>query len=315
MAQALFHAWEFLLLELSTCLPANETVVRQMLQVAQQCLNANQSATGPESIFVKLVAARADLALVLVQRLVKSSIAVKDINQLLVTLVATIRGVEEPLAKESAAYYRTLLKCLFVTLRAYQLTDQKAASDSSAELESSAADVTQTILNILDHVVCKGFRALVSLIHDNDAEVVPEDLALLTAILQASLGLPTIEQSQTQVMNIVASHDAVHAATALFSWADKLAHQGDPVYGELSILFLLELSTLPLIAERLVTASSAACCLRTLPSTCSRPKSLPTPTPQWRSAAMRSGQRVCCRSCSICSPPWALPSHQRSLMF
>ncbi|KAL3953661.1 hypothetical protein ACCO45_011617 [Purpureocillium lilacinum] len=248
---ALFHAWEFLLLELSTCLPANETVVRQMLQVAQQCLNANQSATGPESIFVKLVAARADLALVLVQRLVKSSIAVKDINQLLVTLVATIRGVEEPLAKESAAYYRTLLKCLFVTLRAYQLTDQKAASDSSAELESSAADVTQTILNILDHVVCKGFRALVSLIHDNDAEVVPEDLALLTAILQASLGLPTIEQSQTQVMNIVASHDAVHAATALFSWADKLAHQGDPVYGELSILFLLELSTLPLIAEQL----------------------------------------------------------------
>ena len=40
-------------------------------------------------------------------------------------------------------------------------------------------------------------------------------------------------------------------ATALFSWADKLAIDGDPVYGELSVLFLLELSTIPEVAEQL----------------------------------------------------------------
>ena len=223
-------------------------VGRFMIQVAQQCLNANQSVAGPESIFVKLVGARADLALVLVQRLVKSSTAIKDINRLLNTLVATVDGVEEPFSPESIAYYRTLLKSLFVVLRAYQLGSHKSASDS---LGGSTVSVMQTALNVLDRVVGRGFRALVSLVHDNDPDVLPEDLALLTAIMQAILALPTMDQSQTQIMNIMASHDAVNAATSLFSWADKLAIQGDPLYGELSVLFLLELSTLPLVAEQL----------------------------------------------------------------
>ncbi|PHH87061.1 hypothetical protein CDD83_9355 [Cordyceps sp. RAO-2017] len=248
---ALFHAWEFLLVELSTCLPANETVGRQMLQVAQQCLNANQGLPGPESIFLKLVDARANLALILVQRLVRSPISVRDVNQLLATLVATMHGAEEPFTKQSIAYYRTLLKTLFVTLRAYQVADGQPASDPSVDAEGPGVNVAQTILNVLDHVVGKGFRSLVSLIHDKDTDVVPEDLALLTAILQACLSLPTIDQSQPQILNIMASHDVVNAATSLFSWADQLSVHGDPVYGELSMLFLLELSSLPLLAEQL----------------------------------------------------------------
>ncbi|KAM5359092.1 hypothetical protein ACJZ2D_014735 [Fusarium nematophilum] len=247
---ALFHAWEFLLVELSTCLPQNDTVSKQMLQVAQQCLNANQGIPGPESIFLKLVESRANLALVLIQRLVRSSIPVKDINQLLSTLVGTTNGVEEPFGPDSISYYRTLLKALFVTLRAYHSSGGKAA-ESQDGIEVTPVAVTQTVLNILDRVVGRGFRALVSLIHDNQATISPEDLALLTAILQACLSLPNMDQSQTQVLNIMAEHQALHAATSLYSWADRLADQGDPIYGELSMLFLLELSTLPLIAEQM----------------------------------------------------------------
>lgn len=224
------------------------------MQVTQQCLNANQGVPGPESIFLKIVDARANLALVLVQRLVKSSLAVKDINHLLGTLVGTINGVEEPFASDSIKYYRTLLKSLFVTLRAYQISETKltkSVAGSQVDLGGSSVTVTQTILNVLDHVVGRGFRSLVSLVHDKDADIFPEDLALLTAIMQACLSLPNIDQSQSQILNIMASHDATHAATSLFSWADQLADQGDPVYGELSILFLLELSTLPLLAEQL----------------------------------------------------------------
>lgn len=239
------------MVELSTSLPDNETVAKQMLQVAQQCLNANQGVPGSESIFVKLIDARASLALVLVQRLAKLSVAVQDINQLLGTLVGTIHGVQEPFGKESIAYYRTLLKSLFVTLRSYHHSANKGVSNSAVDLGGSTVTVTQTVLNLLDHVVGKGFRMLVSLVHDNDSEISPEDLALLTAILQACLSLPNMDQSQTQILNIMAAHDVVNAATSLFSWADRLAHQGDPVYGELSVLFLLELSTLPLVAEQL----------------------------------------------------------------
>ncbi|QUC22296.1 uncharacterized protein UV8b_06537 [Ustilaginoidea virens] len=249
---ALFHAWEFLLLELSTSLPGHETVAKQMLQVAQQCLNANQGAPGPESIFVKLVDSRASLALVLVQRLAKlSTVAVQDINQLLGTLVGTIHSVEEPFGKDSISYYRTLLKALFVTLRAYHSCGNKGVGDSAVDLGGSTVTVTQTVLNLLDHVVGRGFRSLVSLIHDSDSDISPDDLALLTAILQACLSLPNLDQSPTQILNIMAAHDVVNAATSLFSWADKLSQQGDPVYGELSLLFLLELSTLPLVAEQL----------------------------------------------------------------
>lgn len=240
-----------LLVELSTCLPTDETVARQMLQVVQQCLNANQAPSGPESIFLKLVDARAKLALILVQRLVKSPIAVKDVDQLLTTLVATIHGAEEPFTKQLIAYNRTLLKAFFVTLRAYQLVEGKAAADASAEHEGPSVNVAQTILNALDQVVGRGFRNLVGFIHDGDTDVLPEDLALLTAIMQACLSLPTIDQSQAQILNIMASHDVINAATSLFSWADQLSIQGDPVYGELSILFLLELSSLPLLAEQL----------------------------------------------------------------
>lgn len=222
-----------------------------MLQVAQQCLNANQETCGPETIFLKLVEFRANLALVLIQRLVKSTIPVKDVNQLLSTLLGTMNGVEEPFGPNSISYYRTLLKALFVTLRAYHISGNKAATDSSDGPEATTVQVTQAVLNILDRVVGRGFRALVSLVHDNEVAVSPEDLALLTAILQACLSLPGMEQSQTQILNIMAEHQAIHAATSLYSWADRLADQGDPIYGELSILFLLELSTLPLVAEQL----------------------------------------------------------------
>ncbi len=92
---------------------------------------------------------------------------------------------------------------------------------------------------------------MVSLVHDSHTLVSPSDFALINAILQACLCVPGMDQNQTQILNIMATHDAVQAAVSLYSWADKLADQGDPIYGELSLLFLLELSTLPLVAEQL----------------------------------------------------------------
>jgi nuclear pore complex protein Nup188 len=49
----------------------------------------------------------------------------------------------------------------------------------------------------------------------------------------------------------MASFDVLQMAASLFSWADKLADKGDPIYGELALLFLLELSALPTVAEQL----------------------------------------------------------------
>jgi nuclear pore complex protein Nup188 len=52
-------------------------------------------------------------------------------------------------------------------------------------------------------------------------------------------------------MEALERHGTARVATTLFSWSDRLAIDGDPVYGELSMLFLLELSCIPAMAEQL----------------------------------------------------------------
>jgi nuclear pore complex protein Nup188 len=241
------------LLELSSCLPKNENLSKQMLQVAQQCLTANLSGQGPENIFVRITEARANFALTLVQRLASSPPSANDINQLLGTLFGVVNSIEEPFAPDSTSYYRTLLKILYVILRAYTESEKKLASGGKSGQGDAAITLAQTVLSLLDRVVAKGFRQLVSLVHDPEASVSPDDLNLLTAILQACLAMPNMDQCQDQIQNIMANYDVIHTASSLFSWADKLVINGDPIYGELSLMFLLELSTLPRLAEQMAT--------------------------------------------------------------
>ncbi|KAI0145645.1 nucleoporin subcomplex protein binding to Pom34-domain-containing protein [Hypoxylon sp. NC0597] len=247
---SLYHAWEFLLLELSTCLPSSETLKKHSLQVAQQCLEANEETQSHDQVFERLAESRVNLALVLVQRVVDNAPSAGDITQLLTALWATISSVQEPYTLENISLYRTLLKLLYVTLRAQARSLTNASPDTHGA-GLTAATVSQTVLSILDLVVAKGFRTLVSLVHDSQPSILPSDIALLNAILQACLCIPGMDQNQTQLLNILATHDAVQAAVSLYSWADKLADQGDPIYGELSLLFLLELSRMSLVAEQL----------------------------------------------------------------
>lgn len=219
---------------------------------SQQCLEANEETQSHDKVFERLAESRVNLALMLVQRVVDSAPSPGDVTQLLTALWATVSSVQEPYAPEKISLYRTLLKLLYVTLRAQarSLNQNDTAADKQAN-GLSAATVSQTVLSILDSAVAKGFRTLVSLVHDSESTISPSDVALINAILQACLCVPGMDQNQTQVLNIMAAHDAVQAAVSLYSWADRLADQGDPVYGELSLLFLLELSTLPRVAEQL----------------------------------------------------------------
>lgn len=220
-----------------------------MLQVAEQCLESNQGQQVPETIFVRLTHSRATLALTLLQRLAGPSLLPKDIVEMLNVVALTIYTVEDPFGADNVEYYRTLLRILFVVLRG---SNHSAKSDPApGKAADRSVALIQHVLTILDRVVARGFRALVTLVHEGKSSTTPEDVALITAILQACLAIPGVDQCETQVLNIMASHDVAHVATALFSWADKLADKGDPVYGELALLFLLELSALPGVAEQL----------------------------------------------------------------
>ncbi|GAP90039.2 putative Nup188p-like protein [Rosellinia necatrix] len=271
---SLYHAWEFLLLELSTCLPDNGTLKKQSLQVAQQCLEANQDVQSHDQVFERIAESRVNLSLMLVQRVVHSSPSPGDVAQLLNSLWSTVSSYQKPYTSQNISIYRTLLRLLYVTLRAltrsYGQTDFNASVRDSQGNSISPVTVSQTVLGILDVVVSKGFRTVVVLIHDSDATISTSDVLLINAILQACLCIPGMDQSQTQILNIMAAHDAIQAAVSLYSWADKLAEKGDPVYGEVALLFLLELSALPLVAEQLacdglldrITSASLATYLR-----------------------------------------------------
>ncbi|KAI0199594.1 nucleoporin subcomplex protein binding to Pom34-domain-containing protein [Astrocystis sublimbata] len=252
---SLYRAWEFLLLELSTCLPDHDTLKKQSLQVSQQCLEANQDVQSHDLIFERLAEFRVNLSLMLVQRVVNSTPSAGDVAQLLSSLWATVSNYQEPYTAQNISIYRTLLKLLYVTLRtlaqSYGQIDFNASVRDGEGNSVSPATVSQIVLGILDLVVSKGFRTVVSLIHESDHTVCGNDIVILTAVLQACLCVPGMEQSQTQILNILSAHETVQIALALYSWADRLAEKGDPIYGELALLFLLELSALPLVAEQL----------------------------------------------------------------
>lgn len=220
---------------------------------------SNKKSQGSEEIFLRLCQTRADLALVLIQRLVEANPRTPELEPLLLLTWETIRSsnvtFEIVLASGDPSYYRTLLKILFLALRIHsdgnrQNQTTQANLKASTRLAHSSA-IIPAVLDILDRVVAKGLRDLAAFIHEKPADASPEDLALITAVLQACLHVPGIELCYSQIVNMFVQNDSPRLATTLFSWADTLAIRGDPIYGELSILFLLELSTVPAMAEQL----------------------------------------------------------------
>lgn len=207
---------------------------------------------------------RADLALILLQRLSEAKCTKPEFLGLLSTIWETIRHLdgsfEALVTSRGTDYYRSLLKMLFLLLRAHAgrqqtpiVTNGADSSSSPGEMPKiqSSSTTVQIVLDILGQIVARGFRDLVAAIHERPTESVAEDIGLLTAILQACLHVPGIEFSHMQILESMASFDIARVATTLFSWSDRLAIDGDPIYGELSTLFLLELSNIPELAEQL----------------------------------------------------------------
>ena len=226
-----------------------------LAKVATDCLVSNTRNQLSEEIFKKLTQSRADFSLVLAQRLIEANSKVPEMRNLLATTwdaIRTLRGTfERALEAVDMPYYRSLLKILFVALRTYTDSKIQAANPNDATNGSLASPNLPIVLDILKYVVANGIREVAATIHEQPAESSPEDIALITGILQATLRIPGIELCHPQIVSMMVAADAARVATTLFSWSDSLALSGDPIYGELSILFLLELSSMPLMAEQL----------------------------------------------------------------
>ncbi|MCJ1398126.1 hypothetical protein MMC11_001323 [Xylographa trunciseda] len=250
----LLHSWKTLLVQLGTTLNQDQVFQETLAKVIRDCLQSNLDNNLPEAIFERLCQSRADLAFALMQQIVETTPRSAEAQSILKPVWDTLRSIgPDPgleLTGENASYSRTLLKILYLALQAHMSSSAAGPSEASSFIESpKTMEHAQVVLEVLSVVVAQGFRSLTTLLHEDATKVLPSDYALINAILRSGLSAPGIERHPEQlVAQFTDNHTARYACT-LLSWSDQLTVGDDPVYGELSMNFLLELSTVPVLAE------------------------------------------------------------------
>lgn len=242
------------MVELSRALGTDARFQDLMILTVVNCLRSNRSSSSPETIFEQLAMSRAELAFTLLQDLVELKSSNSELKNILSTAWDTFRAHETDvglaLTGESADYYRTLLKILCLALQAH--TPDSESNDANTQTNTLVPLSTiQVVLEILEVAVARGFRSLTAILHDDSTRVLPADFFLIVALLRTGLRIPDIENHSTQLVSHFSDNQTARCASALLSWADQIATDHDPVYGELSISFLLELSSIPALAESL----------------------------------------------------------------
>ncbi|KAL1297497.1 hypothetical protein AAFC00_005016 [Neodothiora populina] len=258
----LLKSWKALAIGLGQFLADNASLQNDLAIVASNCLKANMEALVPTALFSDIAQIRADLAFVLLQRLTVIKSSESRVKDLLAVAWDAVRTHGEDFATVSTLkeidYYRTLLRVLFLAIQPqiYNPTPQAGPGKSTAgnKAESGSPSTIPTLLEILERVITVNFRALCGAVHEDVSSTEPADFVLLTALIQSILRVPGVTASHASVAAIFASAGTTRYAASLYSWADQLAaasQAGDPVHGELSVLFMLELSSVPLIAEQM----------------------------------------------------------------
>jgi nuclear pore complex protein Nup188 len=245
----LLKSWKALAIMLGTFLGDVPSLHKDLATVVKNSLAANMEPSIPAALFDNIAQTRADLAFVLLQKL--TSIKSKEplVRDLLSTAWDIVRTSNQDFEVASnqrdVEYYRTLLRILFLALQPQVFNPIQIS-------KRSAPPVPVIPLEIL-HTVHKNFRALCSNVHANTESVEPADFVLLTALLQTVLRIPGIASAHSAIATTCADSGTLRYATSLYSWSDRLVSPDsvDPMYGELAILFLLELSSVTFIAEQM----------------------------------------------------------------
>lgn len=239
----LLRSWELLAVELCDFVQGSQELRVSLVKVVETCLLENVEKGLPPTIFTQILSQRAELAFVIVRKMHQAlpdedlfnhvfTVALKAINQSPIEF-------RHALATADMAYYRSLLRIIYVSL-------------TIAAKKKHTLEFGQLVIDLLDIVVAKGFKDLVQGVHQYPERANPQDIALINAILQAALRIQDLHEIHHGLANHLHENQTIRAATTLFSWAEQLGGEGgDPVYGELAVLFLLELSSVPLIAEQL----------------------------------------------------------------
>ena len=248
----LFFAWKLLVSELDFEVREMNLSHNYYINTMKTCLEANLEGRIPERFFDDLAQARTDLALMLAQRFPRQTHRDEKIIDVLhlawKVIQETAPNVGDALTSQDAEYVRTLLRLLYLLLGA------GATIISSRDTWDKAKDETDVglALELLDRIGSHAFRTLINALHDDPSKILPADFALINALLRSCLHFPGVDRHSQALCAIFVDNGTMRLASTLLSWADRLAANGDPVYGEISTEYLVELSRVPILAESML---------------------------------------------------------------
>ncbi|OJD16527.1 hypothetical protein AJ78_03304 [Emergomyces pasteurianus Ep9510] len=250
----LLQSWKILAIEHCADFMSDREIQKSMARVVRQCLISNSQTNPDENIFYKVQQIRAEFALALLQRLNDAGSKGAEVFELLGIAWDATRfrnpSYETALLNSDTEYYGLLLNIIFLALQFHVAGPSRSTPEAVTRKPEISSDLS-IVLEIIKVVVAQGFRSLTTYLHDEPQKCSPKDFAILTAILQTALRVKDADRIYEQASFHLADCDTPRYAATLFSWSYQLTVEGDPVYGELSILFLLELSCIPMMAEQM----------------------------------------------------------------
>ena len=246
-------------MELSNALGTYIGFQKSLSTVICDCLKANRNNTLPELVFSKLAQSRADLVFAILQKFigaVQFSDEAKDVlSEAWGTLNDHTADLGFSLAGDDAEYTRTLLRILYLAMQPHLQSSPERRSQTNTKGRGERDEIS-IVLQVLNIVIAKGFRSLTARVHDDVNKVLPSDVGLLNAILRTALRVPGVDRQTEHIQAIFADNATARYASSLFSWSDQLTVNGDPIYAELSLTFLQELSTVTTLGESIVVDGS-----------------------------------------------------------
>ena len=255
----MLQSWGLLMLGISAYVK-EVTVAHEVLNSIECALKNDVSPHDlPLKIFARQSRGRLDHSFILLQRLATANSTQGNFRDVMSIIWNSIKAndfdFENPFEGETAGQYRRLLKLLYLSLNSHAMIGPSSSSDDPGKKSEIANErlgiskIASDLTEIMMDVITKGFRSLANQIHVDPKSRTSADFALLTAILQAILKLPGVSFLHSQLALQISNFSIPRYAMSLYSWSDELLVNGDPIYGELSIKFILELSSVPIIAE------------------------------------------------------------------
>lgn len=242
-------------------------VQKMMAIVVQNLLTANTSSPPAEQIFEMLFQTRAEFALVLIRKLAQIRARGSGFTGLLSAAWNTVRfrnaSYEFAINNDDLVYFRTTVTILLLAMQFH--TDRRSQNDEKLALVSTQRHPTSSVvLEVASVIVADGMKSVVSSIHDqatnsqgissNSSIVDAKDVSLILTVLQTMLRFHTLPQIISQLGSGFASSSIVQSCLLLYSWSHTLTApelNNEPMYADLSLRFLVSLSSLPQVAEEL----------------------------------------------------------------